>query len=137
MTFSLESFFDEPPKHGGRRRGAGRKPAAEEQATQEEEAAANPEGLSYNAARARNEAAKARINEINLAVRSSELVERGAVQRASATLLATLTQALRAIPDNIERTLALPPEVIDAISKQIDDGLAALAADLKKMGDVG
>lgn len=111
--------------HGGRREGAGAKPAAERSA---------PEDLAaYNKAKARVEEAKAEDAELNLAIKRGEYVLRTAVQTASATAVAAVVQSLRSLPDNLERKFNLKPEVVEAISVQIDDALAELGRQFKAM----
>jgi phage terminase Nu1 subunit (DNA packaging protein) len=102
------------PKHGGARAGSGPKPRGY-----------TP--TDFDQARARNEAAKASMNELKLEVERGRLVPRDAVRQASATALAMVTQSLRSIPDNVERTLSLDPAVVEAIALQVDATLTDLA----------
>ena len=60
-----------------------------------------------------------------------------AVAAASATAMSTFVQHMRALPDNLERAHGLAPEVVEAISKSVDDALSALADDLKELADLG
>lgn len=92
-------------------------------------------GVDYDAARARHEVVKIEEREFNLAVKKGEYLPRVMVQQASATILAVLTQGVRAIPDTLERKLGLDPKVIEAISAELDGQLAAMAASLKAMHD--
>lgn len=109
--------------HGGAREGAGRKPGARSDAA-----------IAFDDARARNEAAKAGINELELKIKTGEYLPRDAYRQANATALAMLTQAIRSIPDNLERQLGLAPEVLDAIGEMHDAALEAVAQAFKQMG---
>lgn len=108
------------PRHGGARAGAGRKPSGYAL-------------TDFDQARARNEAAKASMNELKLEVERGRLVPREAVRQASAVALAVLAQSLRSMPDNLERTLSLKPEVVEAISVQVDAALTELARAFEAM----
>jgi phage terminase Nu1 subunit (DNA packaging protein) len=110
-----------PNTHGGRRENSGRKPNA----------ARTTDDERFSAARARRERANASRAEVALALERGELVSRDAVRQATATLLALLTQSLRSIPDNLERTLALQPQLVEAVAKQIDAGLSEAANALR------
>lgn len=108
---------------GGARPGAGRKPSDY----------VKPEQVvDYEKARARNEQAKAELNELDLKVKSGEYVSRAAVQQASATVLATLAQGMRSISDNLERR-GIPPEVCVKVEEIINAGMADVARDLAMM----
>ncbi|CAG2126893.1 hypothetical protein LMG31506_00225 [Cupriavidus yeoncheonensis] len=110
--------------HGGSRPGAGRKPKDYEK----------PEAVvDFEEARARNESAKADLNELEFKIKSGEYVARAAVVQATATAYAAIAQALRSLPDNLERRLALDPEVAEEIGRQIDEALGELAGVLEKM----
>lgn len=106
---------------GGFRPGAGRKPLGYEKPQ---------EAQDYEAARARNEAAKADINELEYRIKSGEYVEREAVKQAAATALAAIAQALRSLPDTLERKLNVTPEVTELIGAEIDACLESLSQDL-------
>ena len=87
----------------------------------------------YAAARARNEAAKADLAELEFQVKSGQYVDRAAVRQASATAFATCAQAIRSIPDNLERTAGVSPDVAQIVSDQIDAALSALSTTLEMM----
>lgn len=91
------------------------------------------ERLDYEAARARNEAAKADLNEHELAVKRGQFVERAAVEQATATALAALSQALRSVPDNLERKLGTEPEVAREVGLAIDAALDEAANAFESM----
>ena len=111
---------------GGRREGAGRKPAGY---------VAPQERLDYEAARARNEAAKAALNELELAIRKGEFVERTAVREAASTALASLAQTLRSVPDNLERRLGLSAEIAQEVGLMIDQALDEIADQFEAMAE--
>ena len=110
---------------GGARKGAGAKPAGWEPP---------PERLDYEAARARNEAAKADLNELELAIKRDEYVLRSSVQEATATALAALSQTLRAVPDNLERKLGVSPDVALEVGVLIDAALDDVANKFEELG---
>jgi hypothetical protein len=89
--------------------------------------------VDYEKARARNEQAKAELNELDLKVKSGQYVSRNSVQQASATILATLSQGMRSISDNLERR-GVPPDVCVQVEAIINEGLADVARDLEMMG---
>lgn len=97
-----------------------------------EEDAANSKRV-YESARARNELAKAQLNEIAVRIQSGKYVARSAVQQSSATLLATLAQTLRSIPDMLERKGAAP-EVCQMVEVIVNDALDGAATDLEMLG---
>lgn len=110
--------------HGGYREGAGRKPAGYEP---------TKEKVDYERERAEHERVKREQREFKLAQERGEFIARAAVQQASATALAVLTQSLRSIPDNCERTLALDAAVVEAIQQQIDQALSDVAVAFRSM----
>lgn len=111
------------PTHGGARDGAGRKPKGYQKA---------PEVIEFEKARARNEAAKAQLNELEVKIKSGEYVSRAAVQQASATIIATFAQGVRSIADNLERK-GIAPEICAQVETILDEGLASLSQDLEMM----
>lgn len=113
--------------HGGARAGAGR-PAGS--ATNPERAAARAD---FETERAEHERVKRLEREWEFAVKRGEYLPRVVQQSAAATALAVLTQALRSIPDNLERSLGLAPEAVEMVAQQIDDGLAEVAAAFRAM----
>ncbi|UZZ64581.1 terminase small subunit [Curvibacter phage PCA1] len=110
--------------HGGAREGAGRpakgfvKPKA---------------STDYDLARARNELAKAELNELDVKVKTGEYGSRAQFRQASATAIAALAQTLRSIPDNLERKLGVTPEVASEVSVLIDNALNDLASEFEMM----
>lgn len=91
------------------------------------------ERLDFEAARARNEAAKADLNELELAVKRGEYVLRAEVREATATAWAACAQSLRSVPDNIERKLGVSPEVAQEVGYLIDAALDTVAAKFEEM----
>lgn len=110
--------------HGGARSGAGRKPKDYEPPA---------EKLDYEVARARNESAKADLAELDFRRKSGEVVDRGAVRQASAHAWASAAQALRAVPDMLERKCGLAPEQAEAAAAVIDAVLNDLADEFELM----
>jgi len=89
--------------------------------------------IQYESARARNELAKAQLNEIAVRIQSGKYVSRSSVQQASATMLATLAQTLRSIPDMLERKGATP-DVCQMVEVIVNDALDGAASDLEMLG---
>ena len=108
--------------HGGAREGAGKKPGSY---VKPEEA------VNFDKARARNEDAKAGLNELKLKIESNEYLSRGAFREASATLLAELAQGLRSLPDILERKFNLPPAQVELVAEAIDEALTSVADGLE------
>ncbi|SPC17383.1 hypothetical protein CO2235_90257 [Cupriavidus oxalaticus] len=111
--------------HGGARSGAGRKP---------KEYVKPPVLEDFDEARARNERAKADLNELEFKIKSGEYVSRAAVVQATATAYSTIAQTLRSLPDHLERRLALAPDIAEEIGRQVDESLAELADVFERMG---
>ena len=105
--------------HGGFRPGAGGKPAGYVRP---------PEVIDLDREKARNERAKANINEFEYAVLRGRYVDRAEVRQAAATALAELAQTLRSVPDSIERRLGVSPEVAAEVGDLIDHALNEVAA---------
>lgn len=113
---------------GGARRGAGRKPDDYEPSEAEDE---------YDAQRARHERIKADERELKLSILAGDHIPRESVRMASPAAFAVMAQSLRAIPDNLERTLGLDPAVAEAIAEGIDAALDELSKALKAMSGDG
>jgi len=110
---------------GGARAGAGAKPAGYVKPD---------EVVDYEKAKARNEEAKAGLNELELKIKSGEYVARAQVRQASATMLATISQTLRSISDDLERR-GVPPEVCVQVEAAVNETLADAARDLAMLTD--
>ena len=82
-----------------------------------------------------HERVKREQREFKLAVERGEYLPRDAVRQASATALAVLSQALRTIPDNVERQMSLAPEVITLIERSVDAALSEAALAFKVMAN--
>lgn len=134
MNAADTDLFEEPfvpgGKRGGKRPGAGGKKGVPRSETADTYTV-------YAKARAEKETALARREELKFELESGSVVSRDDVRRATATAYSVITQTLRAIPDNIERRLGLAPEVIEEISRQIDDAMEVLSEDLAKMCEMG
>jgi phage terminase Nu1 subunit (DNA packaging protein) len=104
--------------HGGYRPGAGDKPAGY---------VPPKERIDLDRERARNEKAKADLNELDLAVKRGEYVLRAEVRQATATALSALAQTMRSVPDNLERKLGVAPEVAQEVGVLIDAALDEVA----------
>lgn len=109
---------------GGARTGTGPKPAGSEQSVAQAQ---------YDQERGLHERVKREQREFQLAIQRAEYLPREAQRQAAATIIAVLTQGLRSIPDNLERTHALGPDVLDAITAQIDASLTECATALRGM----
>lgn len=119
-----DDFFNDLPAvgHGGYRPGAGRKGKDAEDAA---------DYADYTKACARNEAAKASLNELDLLVKTKEYLPRSAFVEASATAVAAFAQTCRTIPDALERK-GVPTDVCQKVSDTLDAALADLAIELEK-----
>jgi hypothetical protein len=113
---------------GGVREGAGRKPAGY---------VPPAEKADLDRERAEHERVKRLQREFQLAIQQGMYLRRDAYRQASATALATLTQALRTIPDNCERQFALPPDVVQSIQDQVDAALSDAALAFRRMAGDG
>ena len=104
--------------HGGYRPGAGDKPAGY---------VPPKERIDLDRERARNEKAKADLNELDLAVKRGEYVLRAEVRQATATALSALAQTMRSVPDTLERKLGVAPEVAQEVGVLIEAALDEVA----------
>lgn len=91
----------------------------------------------FDSAKLRKERSLADMHELNYKVKSGQYVERAAVREAAATLLASLAQSLRGIPDNLERKFNLPPDVAEDIERVINAALGDVAEGLCMFTDDG
>lgn len=114
--------FDRPlyTGHGGAREGAGRKGYEKSE-----------DQKNLDTQKARHEKVKADLAELEYRERVGELVTRAAVKQAVATLLQTLAQGLRTVPDVLERQHAVAPEIAEVVGREIDDALEGLAKGLE------
>lgn len=91
------------------------------------------ERVNYELERAEHERVKREQREFKLAVEKGQYVDREAVRQASSTALAVLTQALRSLPDNLERTLSLTPEQAEAAALAVDAALTECSVAFRAM----
>lgn len=133
--------------HGGRRSGAGRptgyspKGAKRIEVTDVLDAKSDgstvpesePTTLAVRKARAQTADMewKAKQTELNYKKDSGEYLSRIAYREASATLLAEVAQALRSLPDILERKCALGPDALIKAEQVIDDCLSTLSSGLE------
>lgn len=87
----------------------------------------------YDEERALHERVKREQRELALEIERGNYLPRDAQRQAAATALAVLTQALRSIPDNLERSLGLDPSAVEAVGIQIDAALADAAQAFRAM----
>lgn len=131
-------------ERGGRRPGAGRpKGMGNEQMQAKMDAAMSgeddldpdsPDRLTIAVRKAMAVALKeesiAGLKALELKVETKKYLPRDAYREATATLLATLSQALRSIPDTLERKYSLPPEALQYIEATVDEQLSSAASTL-------
>ena len=151
--FELDEDGIAQPIHarGGRRPGAGRpKGMGNEQMQAKVDAAADndeeldptsPDRLTIAVRKAMAVALKeesiAGLKALELQVETKKYLPRDAYREATATLLATLSQALRSIPDTLERKHSLPPTALQYIEATIDEQLSSAAATLSLFAGTG
>ena len=121
-----------PRSNGGRPVGYSPKKAREEQRRQEADDADEDDDVDdadlstavrTARAKARKETALADMRELDYAIKSGQYLPRDAFRQAAATLLATLSQSLRSLPDELERKHGLAPDVLVRIETTIDAAL--------------
>ena len=92
----------------------------------------NPVAL-YAGAKARKEVALAAKAELDFRIRSGAYLPRDAVRSASAKAFQAVAQALRAIPDNLERKLGIDPTIAEFVGTAIDEAMGELAHELEQV----
>lgn len=75
---------------------------------------------------------KAKQAELDYRKDAGEYLSRSAFREASATLLAEVAQAMRSLPDILERKCNLLPDQIQLVERAIDDTLLGLSQGLEK-----
>lgn len=95
---------------------------------------ANPAAL-FAGAKARKEAALAAKAELDFRVKAGLYLPREAVRAANATAYQAVAQALRSIPDNLERKLGLDPDVAERVGIMIDATMSDLAEELERINE--
>lgn len=137
--FELDSSGEVRPSGFGQGKGGGRLPGFQPKLAKELADGGIPEGateattLAVRKARAQTEDLewKALQSELNYKKDSGEYLSRTAFREASATLLAEVAQALRSLPDILERKCSLTPEALVRAEQVIDDALSTLANGLE------
>ena len=109
-------------KHGGRRDGAGRKPGPTSSSNER-----------YTLARARKEEALAELRTMEAAVRARQLIPAAEVEQALSVMHARVAQSLLSLPDQLERTVGLPPDAAELVERTIHANMEALADDLASL----
>lgn len=118
---------------GGARAGAGR-PRADGQPNNAYEGPEPSDAqLDFERERAEHERVKREQRQFKLDVEMGQYLSRAAVQQASATALAVLTQSLRGLTDQLERAANLTPQQADLAEQTIDRSLAEVATAFKAM----
>lgn len=92
----------------------------------------NP-GALYAGAKARKEAAHAAKAELEFRIKAGQYLPRDAYRSAMATAFQAVAQALRSIPDNLERKMGVTPEVAEAVGAAIDEAMGDLAYSMEQM----
>lgn len=87
----------------------------------------------YADSRANKEAALAGLAELRLRVQSGLYLPKEAFEHGTAVAHQTVAQALRSIPDNLERKLGISPEVSLAIGQAIEDALGDLSTTMEAL----
>lgn len=80
---------------------------------------------------------KAKQAELDYRKDAGEYLSRSAFREASSTLLAEVAQALRSLPDILERKCNLLPDQITLVERAIDDTLLSLSQGLEKFTEEG
>lgn len=127
------------PQHGGARAGAGRprKYGGSGELRVKDEPDEGSVSGRYDRAKADEMEAKAGLKIIELEVSRGNLVERGAIQAAAATAIQMFTQAVRSIPDELERREGVAADTCEKISVALDQAMAILASELEAMTRLG
>ena len=121
---------DTVERRGGARANAGRKSAAVE-------AGSADAHILYSKAKAKKMAFDAQIAELEYKTRSGEYLPRAEYRQATTMALSAIAQTLRSIPDNLERTLGVSPEIAESIEMMIDEALLGLSEDLERLHNGG
>ena len=127
--------------HGGARPGAGRPKgyspvvaarlaAGKTQASSEGSAPGDSEAsqhrVDFARSRAMVEEVKAKHAELDYRSKLGDYVSREAVRTACAMTIAAFDQAFRNLPADMERTLALPPEITACLAAHINEAMKQL-----------
>lgn len=87
----------------------------------------NDGDIDYHVARARKEAWQAKTVELDYHIKQGSFVDRDEVRQVCATAYAALSQALRSIPDAMERREGISPDIAEKVGIVIDEILGDLA----------
>ena len=87
----------------------------------------------YAHAKALKESAEAATKELLYKRKAGMYLPREDVRRAAATAFSAIAQSLRSIPDLLERQIGLDPGVAERVGIVIDNHLAELSEDLRRM----
>ncbi len=90
--------------------------------------------LNLAESRAAVEALKAKTLELGYREKLGLLVERSSVQAACQMVFSSFAQSMRSMQDEMERTLALSPQVAEAIGEYVDRTMDQLADSLEMFG---
>ena len=137
VTDVVDLFEVEPsrkvhsPNLGGRREGSGR--MKKETAERVKHAIDEDGGVDYAVARARKEDWLAKTVELDYRIKQGEYVNRDKVRQVCATAFSAIAQALRSIPDGLERKEGIQPQLADKISIYIDEAMSSLSHDFEKL----
>lgn len=151
--FELDDDGNAIPLHarGGRRPGAGRPKGTGNEAMRKlfAESEGDPDLLDPESddrtaiavrkakAVASKEESIAGLKALELQIETGKYLPRDAYREATATVLATLAQSMRSIPDTLERKYGLPPEALKYIEDTIDEQLSSAAATLALFAGTG
>lgn len=123
MTPNQAALGNKPAVSGLTKRGRGRPKGSKDEDYED-----------FNKAKARNEYWKAELAEQDFRRKEGELLDRAQVEQAAATVLATIAQTLRSIPDNMERVAGLTPEQAEEAENIVDSLCLSLHDKLKELG---
>jgi len=127
----MVDLFADAPKKMPRMAGQGRKGLEFENKVKE---TLDDQGaLQYQVARAKKEAWAAKTVELDYRIKLNEYVSRDEVRQTCATAFASIVQALRSLPDALERREGIDPALAERIGVAIDDALAELSADFERL----
>lgn len=118
---------------GGRREGAGRPKGyspKEAELPDEYQSEATKRAIRKSDATIAKLEAEAQMAALKFEIESGNYLPRDAYREASATLLAEVAQAIRGLPDLLERKANLSPDQVVLCEKVIDDALATLSSGL-------
>lgn len=95
----------------------------------------NEGDLEYHVARARKEAWQAKTVELDYRIKEGGFVDRNEVREVCATAYSALAQAMRSIPDALERREGISPDIAEKVGVVIDEVLGDLAKAFADLAD--